>query len=130
FHTPSLRVEQWSIAQQKMTQAHEISTSLNCAGGTELSPDGHLLACVFLDNGFGVRLLDVSSGETKFEKKNIQMLSWMDALTISIAQLFGNHIHPLVNFGFSPDAHYFVAAGREVTLAVELPNLNPVPQRS
>ncbi|HEY1203880.1 MAG: M48 family metallopeptidase [Bryobacteraceae bacterium] len=59
-------VERWSIAGRARVEFTETPLRRPCE--TErLSPDGHTLACV--DQAGGLRLIDVASSETIFEKK-------------------------------------------------------------
>jgi hypothetical protein len=72
FHDNKLRVEEWSIASGKRVKAKELVVMDGCTQ-TVLSPDGRTLACAYVNfHGdmvqLGMRLLDVESGQTRFEK--------------------------------------------------------------
>jgi WD40 repeat protein len=61
-----LRLERWAIADGTRVEYTRIPA--RACGTQELSPDGRALACV--DQDGTLRLVDVSSGQTAYEKKN------------------------------------------------------------
>lgn len=118
FHNSGLRVESWSIAEKERTGSHEVVVLGGCMQ-TALSPDGKVLACFEPD--FDLTLFDVVSGEQVFQKKAfyaptglVEILLW--TLSAMLADGKADFIH----MGFSPDAHYFVAARRDSAIAVDL----------
>lgn len=113
FATTGMRVETWSISEQKRKSVHEITVRVPCLQ-TELSPDGGLLAC--LNRERTLQLFDVNSGSSLYEEKDFwrpsgnQLLSLLltaaadrdpESTTISLQ---------FVNMSFTPDGHYFLAA--------------------
>src|SRR6185369_8931097 len=62
-----LRVEMWSVADQKIKAAHELFVRKGCLQ-TSLSPDAPTLAC--LDAELGLDLFNVATGEPIFQKKS------------------------------------------------------------
>jgi WD40 repeat protein len=111
FYTDNLRVEYWSIAQAKMTEAKEIVVRKGCLQ-TALSPDGKFLAC--LNPDFDLNLISVESGQSVVQKKEFYAPDYWQYLVI-LGELLnrksdgGNFGLQLISMGFSPDGHYFVA---------------------
>ena len=67
FYNSALRVEEWSVAEQKLKSAHQLFVRKRCFQ-TELSPDGKVMAC--LDSELSLNLFDVASGAQVFQKKS------------------------------------------------------------
>ncbi len=74
FNTPALHTERWSVAAQKLVEAHEILSRDTCVT-SRLAPDGRTLLCLSLeDPGVAGRLavklslLDVASGSVLLQK--------------------------------------------------------------
>lgn len=110
FYTDNLRVERWSINEQKMIEAKEVVIRKGCLQ-TELSPDGKYLAC--LGGDFGLTLVDVNTNQTVFQKKEFYATSYYHFLWI-LSKLFQMDSSidaglDLINMSFSPDGHYFLA---------------------
>ena len=108
FYTKSLRVETWSISEQRRTTVHEL-TLLHPCMQTSLSPDGTVLACV--NSELELLLVDVASGNTLVSKKSFVHLSAIGSCMVFVSMAEGNQMRVL-GMGFSPDARYFVAATR------------------
>src|SRR5262245_14967156 len=66
FNTSDLRVEIWSVAEEKLSEAHEFVIRKTCLQSL-LSPDGKTLAC--LDEDFALNLFDVQSKNQVFLRK-------------------------------------------------------------
>ena len=109
FYTNNLRVELWSVAEEKLMDAKEVVVLNGCLQ-TSLSPDGRLLAC--LDPDLGLNLLNVASGAVMFKKKEYFVPSFFQ-MFMMIIDLSNRVIEDgdlgltLVRMGFSPDGHYF-----------------------
>jgi WD40 repeat protein len=104
FHYSSLRVETWSITDEKRSSAHELTLLHPCLQ-TELSPDGSTLGC--LDEELQLVLVDVASGKTLVIKKSFVELSFVGKMLMFLALASGN-VH-FIDMHFSPDGRYFVA---------------------
>ncbi len=117
FWTSNLRVEFWDVAEQKLKTAYEVVVRKKCMQ-TTLSPDGKVLAC--LDSDLGLSLFEVETGTAIFEKKGFTQLGFLDVFSMIFASLMGDDTdtgeQELINMGFSPDSHYFVAGDRSVVL--------------
>jgi hypothetical protein len=70
FEKSGAHVVRWDIADQ--TRLESTTLPLLVCGTEELSPDGRVLACVDLEST--LRLIEVASGQTMFEKKRIARL--------------------------------------------------------
>lgn len=135
FYTPNLRVEKWSVADKKMTDAKEVVVSKGCFQ-TELSADGQLLACV--SPRFDLLLIQVDSGKTVFEKKEFFKPNYYEFMEmireVSTVRLENTDAGlPLLNMEFSPDGRYFAAGyyerrlgGGETALALDLTTMAKV----
>jgi WD40 repeat protein len=110
FHNRSLRVESWSVIDQRRTSVHELTLLHRCIQ-SELSPDGSALGC--LTSQFELSLIDVASGSVLASKKSFAQLNAMTSCTVAISLANGSDPR-LVEMKFSPDGHYFVA-GTSVT---------------
>ncbi len=95
FYTPQLRVEVWSITEEKRTDLREIAITQSCIN-TKLSPDSKHLAC--LDTDFILTIFNVSDGSyvSKFDPHKVD------------SRLFFRYIFQV--FEFSPNGGYFLAA--------------------
>ena len=117
FHTPSLRVETWGLAEQKLREARELFIREGCMQ-TELAPDGKSLACLEWDSD--LTLVDVGSGAQVFQKKNFFKADLFDlfrllALASGVREGRAARLDvDMVNMGFSPDGRYFAAGDRNM----------------
>jgi peptidase M48-like protein len=111
FNTPDLRVEIWGVAEEKLSEAHEVVLRKTCLQSL-LAPDGKILAC--LDENFALNLFDVRSKTQIFQRKDFytpdpiflllqRLMGILNSDEISDARL------RLINMGFSPDGKYFAA---------------------
>jgi hypothetical protein len=118
FNTSDMRVEIWSVAEEKLVEAHEVIVRKTCLQ-ILLSPDGKALAC--LDENFALDLFDVRSKAEIFQRKDFytpdpfflflqSLLGVLNSDEISDARL------RLINMGFSPDGKYFAAGQRAIAL--------------
>jgi WD40 repeat protein len=111
FLTENLRVERWSIADQKQLEVNEVVLRRGCLE-TELSPDGKLLAC--LNPDFGLDVINVQSGATLWSKKEFyapdysNYLMILRALTSRRAETNDLNLE-LLHMHFSPDGRYLAA---------------------
>jgi|SRR5215831_9158804 len=111
FLTENLRVERWSVAEQKQLEVNEVVLRKGCLE-TELSPDGKLLAC--LNPELGLDLLNVKSGATLWSKKDFYAPNYGDYLMIMRAltsrRIETNDLNlELLHIHFSPDGRYLAA---------------------
>ncbi len=118
FSTSELRVELWSVADQKLKTARELFVRKVCLQ-TMLSPDGKSLAC--LDSNLDLNLFDVSTGTQVFQKKSFYTPSFLDFLKIELFNLqelevSGGDEVDFINMSFSPDSRYFAAGARSTFL--------------
>ncbi|HEY0005725.1 MAG TPA: M48 family metalloprotease [Pyrinomonadaceae bacterium] len=112
FYTNNLRVEYWSVAEQKMKDAKEIVLRKGCMQST-LSPDGKLLACLTPD--FNLDVLEVATGTVVVQKKEFYEpayyeLFWLLELLVARSNSetsFGDL--QWIKMGFSPDGRYLLA---------------------
>lgn len=148
LYDSSLRVEEWSVREQKLKGVHQLlktehavtvmmrglMTRRGCIQ-TQLSPDGKVMAC--LDSGANLNLIDVATGAQVFQKKSFYTFGELDLYSLSLQILNSredlNDEVDLINMGFSPDGRYFAAGARssdydafgkfrsdETTVAVDL----------
>jgi hypothetical protein len=111
FYSDNLRVERWSVADQKQTDVKEVVIRKGCLE-TELAPDGRLLAC--LTPEFELDLLNVATGAVAWSKKEFYAPDYSDFLYILRTLLVrksetGDLNLSLIHMRFSPDGHYLVA---------------------
>jgi WD40 repeat protein len=118
FTTAALRVEVWSIAEQKLKSAREMFVRKGCLQSL-ISPDGKTLAC--LDTDLDLNLYDVQSGEVVIQKKSFYT---PDLRSLTLFQLlatvqsedfdFSDFISKFdwITMHFSPDGRYFAAGTR------------------
>jgi hypothetical protein len=102
------RVERWTVANGTRGDSPELRGP--ACGTLELSPDGRTLACDDLEGT--LRVVDVASGETLFEKKGFVTLVELyhadtDGIAISTGQFVGDLGQARMDF--SPDGHFLVA---------------------
>jgi WD40 repeat protein len=127
FHNSGLRVESWSVAEEKSNSVREMVIRKRCIQ-TALAPDGRTLVC--LDTGFDLTLFDVATGEQVFQKKAFYMpKSLLEILTLTLNIILGEDETEVVNIGFSPDARYLIAGRGDSVLAVDLMARAAVPLR-
>ncbi|MCL4522962.1 MAG: M48 family metalloprotease [Acidobacteria bacterium] len=125
FHRPDLRVERWNIEDELRTDVFEMTIPKGCMQSA-LSPDGRFLAC--LSGEFALGLYTVADGALAYQKKNFFIPDPFQALFLMIlAEISEEDITiSWVRMGFSPDAHYFVAAYNEDQLAFDLTTKAPI----
>lgn len=142
FCTTKLRVERWSIAEEKLADVKEVVLLKGCLQ-TQLSPDGKLLAC--LNPDFQLSLINVATGQAVWHKKEFYAPTYWDYVGIySMLITRGDERTdlnlPLLNIDFSPDGKYFaagyhgpVAIGRnyydDVVAAIDLKAMAPITLR-
>lgn len=119
FHRPDLRVERWNIEDEQRTDVFEMTVSKGCIQAA-LSPDGKFLAC--LSGDFDLNLYTVADGALAYQKKSFFIPDFFQAYFLMfLARISEEDITiSWVRMGFSPDAHYFVAAHRDGELAFDL----------
>jgi WD40 repeat protein len=104
FRTRSLRVERWEVATQKLVSAQDVSISGGCRQ-VVLSPDGKWLGC--LSPNLSLKLVEVSSSNTVFEKTDFRELSYLADVKKVFA--FEPFLSGLIQMQFSPNGRYFLA---------------------
>lgn len=113
FYTDNLRVERWSVAEERRLDIKEVVLRKGCLQ-TELSPDGKLLAC--LGPEYDLNLVNVDSGESVWRKKDFyapdyyRYIRILTALYVQKSNSTDFNLG-LINMQFSPDGRYFVAGG-------------------
>jgi WD40 repeat protein len=125
FNDDNLRVERWDVASGTRTSVKEMVVFDGC-DQTLLAPDGKTLACVNIrlladTPRIGLRLIDVESGQTIFDKPKFydlppdsrQYLLYV----VAWAKLAGSNI---VNLEVSQDGKYLVAFMDQRMLAYDL----------
>ncbi len=120
--TSPAHLERWNIADH--TRAAFTDIPLHECEGRELSPDGGVLACA--DFSGKLRILDIPSGETLFEKDNFAepFVSWP---TFADRQVFGDP--GSATLAFSPDGRFVIAmanAAAGTAVAWDLREKRPV----
>jgi hypothetical protein len=133
----SPRVEHWDIASQKRLEVHEIYVRRGCIL-SNLSPDGHTLACLSFAGsesgvGFDFDLFDTASGTSFFHKKDWVYLNSMHfdynlLWRISMGLAIGNQsaYDALSHVSFSPDSRYVIVHSPQNTLAMDLTSRSPI----
>jgi WD40 repeat protein len=116
FHTRSLRVESWSVADQQRTSAHELTVLHPCMQSL-LSPDGLTLGC--LDWEYTLSLIDVPSSSILVSKKYFVRMDRVTVCTVAVVVASGGDPR-LIKMSFSPDGHYFVASSNGTHFAWDL----------
>jgi peptidase M48-like protein len=114
FNTSDLRVEIWSVAEEKLSEAHEVVVRKTCLQSL-LSPDGKTLAC--MDDDFTLNLFDVKSKAQVFQRKDFYTPDPFILLLQSLVRILNSDEISdarlnLINMGFSPDGKYFAAGQR------------------
>ena len=124
FPRPDLRVERWDIEEENRTNVKEMVVPKGCLQ-TALSPDGKFLLCV---NGeFDLLLYGVESGEPVFQKKAFWApMTIGDYVMILLLRFSESSTANIIRTGFSPDAHYFIAARGDSLLALDLTTMSTV----
>jgi hypothetical protein len=113
FSTTGMRVELWSVTEQKRKLVREITVRSPCLQ-TELSPDGNTLAC--LDTEHALKLINLSDASVLYEEKGFWHPSPHQLLNLLLTEIqerkeqeSSASLH-FVNMAFTPDGHYFLAA--------------------
>jgi WD40 repeat protein len=96
-------VDRWKIADQ--THVDTTTLPMLVCGTEQLSPDGRVLACVDLEST--LRLIDVASGQTIFEKKKIASLYAKYDLETGRPRSDLGQLGA-ANIDFSPDSRFVV----------------------
>jgi hypothetical protein len=123
FYDKGLRVEKWEIASHKRSFAQELVVPGGC-NETSLSPSGDVLAC--MNGEFELQLIDVTSGQSFFTKKNFYEPTYSDLFSILIAALLREEGAHLFTMGFSPDNHYFLIGRNGTALGYDLKARNEI----
>ncbi len=112
FHKTRLRVQLWSVAEQKLKTEQKVNFDGYCTQ-TSLSPDGKTLAC--LDFGRNLVLLDVSTGAQILRRDDFFTDPFEGMLVLFPRELFEDEsLDRQVNMDFSPDGRYFAAGLRHL----------------
>lgn len=141
FYNSDLRVETWSLAEQKMKEVHELYIRNQCVQ-SQLAPNGKTMAC--LDGDMTLNLYEVATGSSFFQKKNFYQPDSLDLFVRILNRILssddsGDFELDWINMSFSPDGRYFAAGKRsmsftgigivtdESALAYDLQTKAPVP---
>jgi WD40 repeat protein len=118
FYNRDLRVEEWEVAGRKLKSAKELYAREGCIQ-TALAPDGKTLAC--LDGKYALVLYDVATGEPFFQKKEFYVPDFNDRFRLLfyfIFELEDVAEFDWVSMAFSPDARYFAAGQKSLTVGI------------
>ncbi|HEX6185657.1 MAG TPA: M48 family metalloprotease [Pyrinomonadaceae bacterium] len=116
LYNRDLRVEEWDVNARKMKSAKELFAREGCVQ-TTLAPDGKTLAC--LDGKYTLVLYDVATGEPFFQKKEFYVPDFNDRFRLLfyfIFELEDVAEFEWVSMAFSPDARYFAAGQKSLTV--------------
>jgi hypothetical protein len=122
LYNRSLRVETWSISDQKRSTVHEMTLTYQCLQ-TALSLDGSILACLVdePDGGFDLSLFDVASGTTLITKKRFYEPRFLNPyMFFFLFALMQEGEGSFIHMRFSPDGKYFLAGYPSGTFAFDL----------
>jgi hypothetical protein len=112
FHSEALRIHKWNVSERQETAVRDVYVFRGCMKSM-LSPDGSVLACLKPDaDNFvpvGIRLIDVESGETLFEKKNFIDASFGDGRAFFLYRYLIEKDAKHFGMDFSADGRYFLA---------------------
>lgn len=122
FYTNGLRVERWSIAEQKRVSVHEILQREPCLQSA-LSPDGNSFVCLTLETA--LRIFDVSNGSVIYDKKDFTEIDWF---MLSLQMLGNQRVGPfhLINIKFDPSGRILIAASSTNNLVFDLDTRSPI----
>jgi hypothetical protein len=131
FHDSRLRVEEWSVAEGKRTSVKELIVFGGCTQSL-LAPDGKTFACAYGHvHGevlqIGIRLIDVDSGKSFFEKDSFfePGIYTPYAMRIYMA-LRTNAESELMNMLVSQEGKYLLLVAGDKVLAYDLTTRQPV----
>jgi Peptidase family M48 len=124
FCTTGLRIEEWSIAQQKRIVVHDLVVRNGCTQ-TQLSPDGRVLAC--LNFALDLSLIDVASGTAFFTRPAIFQRTVQNQIAQFLRLLDIVAGRDWAQMHFSPDGKYFVGARQDVAVVVDLTTRKTIP---
>jgi WD40 repeat protein len=122
FHTQTLRIESWSIAEQKAGAVREMHIRESCMQ-SDLAPDGKTLAC--LDTNHALTLYDVASGTEIYSKKDFFKPDLTDLINLIFLRILRSGDADLadlapdidwVSMRFSPDGRHFAAGQRNTSV--------------
>jgi hypothetical protein len=100
---PAARLQRWTITDKILVDS--IDLDLRSCETSELSPDGHLVACV--DSNGRLRIVEASSGRLLFEKRNFGTEFVVDPDgTRANLRTWGDL--GSAKIGFSPDSRFFL----------------------
>ena len=126
FYNSDLRVENWSVAEQKVIVVNEMFLRTKCVQSV-LAPDGKTLAC--LDGDMNLNLHEVATGNIIFQKKNFYQPSGFDLLSSFLTALINSDDSDdfefdWINMEFSPDCRFFAAGKRSTSLVAVGPGIS------
>jgi len=125
FHDSGLRVEEWSIAEQKRISVHEVIFPKGCQQ-TALSLDGKLLLCAGIETAGDfprvyLDILNVDNGFPVYENKSFYapgaLSSDFDFWKLYAESLLGTDV---VNLAFSADGRYMLVSAGSTTMGYDV----------
>jgi WD40 repeat protein len=127
FTTPGLHTEEWSVADQKLIDAHEPLARHECVE-SKLSPDGRTIVCVSFDETefeMNLYFLDSKSGEVLWQKKPFFKPTFGFALS---EYMMGGAELPsdLLWSSFSGDGNYLLIGPGSDKIAFDLRTRTPI----
>lgn len=107
FQTYGLRVEKWSVAEQKAVSAREVYTLGDC-WQSALSPDGNTLVCY--SNRTNLDIINVNNNELLYRKEKFYIPSFMEYIGWSFSMSENDEKETdALQMEFSPNGSYFLA---------------------
>ena len=113
-----LRVDRWSIKEQKRTAVQEVTVRGGCLQ-TALSPDGRYIACLKRD--FGLSVIEVASSTVVASKEHFFVPpfdAWFELYLVLTSAEVSNP--ELIHMQFSPDGRFFLAGFHSAHLAASV----------
>ena len=100
FNTQDLRIEQWSVSEERRSHLYEIAVTKECINA-RLSPDAKHIAC--LDTEQKLTMFNVPEGSVIFQK------SFSNMASVAVNRLlFAIQGYRSDRLEFSPDGRYFI----------------------
>ena len=101
FHTTGMRVETWSVPEERRVSLKELTITEECLQ-TSLSPDGRRLVC--MNDDLTTIIFETEEGRRIFERKAESFASPLHLYILALNASLGRTLES----EFSPDGRYFV----------------------
>lgn len=116
FYDSSYRVERWNVETGARDWLHELTMTKACSQ-SELSPTGTHLMCLTTD--FDVRVYDVATGETAFQKGAFYTRSQLAGVVLA-PSVGDDAVAEIFQTRFSPDGRYLIIARNAASIGIDL----------